>query len=78
MPTMAHPDMSKSPPTGVIGPRTFFGPTSRQSRYMLPENRAVPRAMTLPPDHDPGGGGDGIPLASTVDRARIATACRSW
>jgi hypothetical protein len=77
IPTIAQPQINKSPPTGVIGPTNFLGPISKHSRYILPENMAVPNAVTLAPDHDDGEGGVDKFFLSIVDRESNATAWSS-
>ena len=77
MPTMTQPEISSRPPIGVIGPSTFLGPTSKQRKYMLPENMAVPKAITLPPDHDDGDGGSRRAFLSIAESESNATACIS-
>jgi hypothetical protein len=37
-----HPAIKHSPPSGVMGPNTFLGPTSKVKRYRLPENMRIP------------------------------------
>lgn len=44
---------------------------------MLPEKRAVPKAITLPPDHDDGDGGYRGTFPSIAESESNATACNS-
>mmetsp|Transcript_31471 Transcript_31471/g.53678 ORF Transcript_31471/g.53678 Transcript_31471/m.53678 type:complete len:99 (+) Transcript_31471:35-331(+) len=78
MPIITQPEIRSRPPTGVIGPKSFLGPTSRHNKYMLPENMAVPNAIILPPDQEEGDGGLFMLFGSIVERESRAMACSSW
>ena len=48
IPTTTQPPIINSPPTGVIGPISFWGPSPKAKQYIEPENKRLPNDMSFP------------------------------